>query len=785
MSNPTPPAPGAQPLRSALKTEDDHERTPPLKAVQIEEPEQVPSEEGHHRKQFSAGVGKRLSGRPPIVGANSSRTSLLSQSSFEPLAGLASNQSSVEGQADPEAPGAHRHHHHLSQRLVAQVAEWLESERVKKTNRKSRRSRYGRHRHAPTEEEAVEPSASASASTAAAPVEHTPKHNRSYSIDSQNSDISLDRLQKILDDSMSALGLNSVPHYVPRSHSKKAHKKRSLFHLHRTASSDTEFHDGDVLVPKCDAWLDNSKTMSYGGGKAADDDMSISSRKEEKERKAWIKFKNEIIRITHTLRIKGWRRVPLDSGDNIDVQRLSGALTNAVYVVSPPKDIVEKTEPGKKTPAKLLLRVYGPQVENIIDRENELSVLRRLARKKIGPRMLGTFENGRFEQFFNAITLTAELIRDPDTSKQIAKRMRELHDGVELLDEEREAGPGTFKAWDSWIENVEKAITYLDQKILSGDPGPIRGPADSWKKRGLVLGVEWPKFKETYMKYREKVEAYYGGSQGVNDQLVFAHSDTQYGNILRIQLDDQKSPLLQPQNEHKQLIVIDFEYAAANTRGLEFANHFTEWTYNYHDALKPYACNTAAYPTPDEQRRFLKAYVGHRPEFPHSGSTPNLRPLDSPSTEIPGISVGASHMAGSTSSITDFMLDARAPPGGWKENEKRQAEQTEKQVNQLMEETRLWRVASTAFWVAWGLMQTNIENLEKSDAATEEPQVEGAQPASIAAPEEASGESDEFDYLAYTQDRALFFWGDCIQMGLAKLEDFPEDVQAKIKFVEY
>ncbi|KAI4593630.1 hypothetical protein KJ359_009114 [Pestalotiopsis sp. 9143b] len=778
-SNPPTPDPGALPLRSALRAEDDHERTPPLKAVQIEEPEQEASEESHHRKQFSAGVGKRLSGRPPIVGANSSRTSLLSQSSLEPLASLASNQSSTPGQAEPDASSGHRHHHHVSHRFVSQVAEWLEYERQKKTNRKSRRSRYGRSsKHAPVEDEAAaEPSGS---TDAAAHVESTPKHNRSYSIDSQHSDVSLDRLQRILDDSMSALGLNSIPQYIPRSHSKKSHKKRSLFHLHRAASSDTEFHDGDVVVPSCDAWLDNSKTMSYGGGKAADDGGSISSRKEAKERKAWIKFKNEIIRIAHTLRIKGWRRVPLDSGDMIEVQRLSGALTNAVYVVSPPKDIAEKTEPGKKVPAKLLLRVYGPQVENIIDRESELSVLRRLARKKIGPRMLGTFENGRFEQFFNAITLTAAHIRDPETSKQIAKRMRELHDGIEVLDEEREAGPGTFKAWDHWIDNVEKVITYLDEKILSGNPGPIRSPADSWKNRGLVLGVEWPKFKETYMKYRERVEAYYGGSQGVNDQLVFAHSDTQYGNILRIQLDDQKSPLLQPQNEHKQLIVIDFEYAAANTRGLEFANHFTEWTYNYHDPVKPYACNTAAYPTPEEQIRFLKAYVDHRPEFPHPGSTPNLRPLDSPS-EIPGVSGFTSHMAGSTSSITDFMLDARAPPGGWKENEKRQSEQTEKQIKQLMEETRLWRVASTAFWVAWGLMQTSVENLQKSDMP-DSPQAEGGAPPS---PVEASGESDEFDYLAYTQDRALFFWGDCIQMGLAKLEDFPEDMQAKIKFVEY
>ena len=32
-----------------------------------------------------------------------------------------------------------------------------------------------------------------------------------------------------------------------------------------------------------------------------------------------------------------------------------------------------------------------------------------------------------------------------------------------------------------------------------------------------------------------------------------------------------------PANEHKQLVVIDFEYASANVPGLEFANHFVSW----------------------------------------------------------------------------------------------------------------------------------------------------------------------------------------------------------------
>ena len=72
----------------------------------------------------------------------------------------------------------------------------------------------------------------------------------------------------------------------------------------------------------------------------------------------------------------------------------------------------------------------------------------------------------------------------------------------------------------------------------------------------------------------------------MQEHLVFAHNDvsthisahvltiqTQYGNLLRIEPPGE-SPLLLPANVHKQLVVIDFEYANANVPGHEFANHF-------------------------------------------------------------------------------------------------------------------------------------------------------------------------------------------------------------------
>lgn len=250
-----------------------------------------------------------------------------------------------------------------------------------------------------------------------------------------------------------------------------------------------------------------------------------------------------------------------------------------------------------------------------------------------------------------------------------------------------------------------------------------------------------------------------------------------------------------PANEHKQLIVIDFEYASANVPGLEFANHFvhfppfpnrdanvalklfqTEWCYNYHDAEKPYALNENVYPTPVEQRRFLSAYIQHRP-FASVPPTPN-----------PDLSSSSSS------------LDSRAPP------EIIRDEAVEAEIQRLMHEARLWRVANSAQWVAWGIVQATVPGMDEAlkalkrpvshaagtlpNGAVERPTLES--PGGASQENEAEGdeegegeEEEEFDYLGYAQDRAMFFWGDVLQLGIVTREQLPATLLDKIKRVQY
>jgi choline kinase len=260
---------------------------------------------------------------------------------------------------------------------------------------------------------------------------------------------------------------------------------------------------------------------------------------------------------------------------------------------------------------------------------------------------------------------------------------------------------------------------------------------------------------------------------------------TQYGNLLRLE-PATESPLLLPANEHKQLVVIDFEHSSANTPGFEFANHFTEWCYNYHDEERPWACNTRLYPTSEEQYRFVSAYLTHRPAFPGS-------PFGSPSIR-----------ARTATNITPFSLDEGpdGPSPHQLQVEKSYQDELDAEVRHLMHYTRLWRVMNSAQWVAWGIVQAKAPGMEEGIAEMA--------PASSDTYDACNGhgngngngndndaktprvdadvdEEEEFDYLAYAQDRAMFFWSDMLALGLVDEKELPAPMIKHIRsrIVEY
>ncbi|KAJ5491336.1 hypothetical protein N7539_002903 [Penicillium diatomitis] len=708
--------------------------------------------EGPSVKQYRAPVAK-VTARPPIQPLQSVASGLSSQSSVK-------NDSHLTNRSE-QAPKEEEEHLNL----FHQVSEWLEHEKIRRRNRKARRAEAAA--------EAGVTGTDTARDSEETSMEESPRCSEST--------FSLDKLEKILLQYSGTHKKDSLSSLLPV----KRTGRRRLKGLRRGSASESEFTDVEAPVPSVEAILDNSKTLAYTGGAAEEESIeSSSSSRRLKDQEAWLTFKRDIVRIAHTMQLRGWRRVSMEAAGDIKVIRLSGALTNAVYVVEPPKQLplsTKSTTEGSSTsiprrpPPKLLLRIYGPQVDHLIDREKELQILRRLGRKNIGPRVLGTFLNGRFEEYFEARPLTSRELRLPDTAKQIAKRMRELHDGIELLEEEREGGPVIFKNWDKWVDRCEQVTTWLD-KELESPQNEAKATAEPWRRRGYVCGVPWAQFRKAVESYRVWLVASCGGINEIKRQLVFAHNDTQYGNLLRMEPATQ-SPLLLPANQHKQLVVIDFEYSSANTPGLEFANHFTEWCYNYHDEEIPWACNNRLYPTPEEQRRFVATYLTHRPAIPGGPASPMASPSGTPAMR------GGRPVA----AITPLSLDegVEGTTGG-QQLETVEEDDLESKVRYLMGQTRLWRAINSAQWVAWGIVQAKVPGMDEGiaamaaaahpDCAVEDAKAESAVEEKFKAPPvdpDIDEEEEAFDYLAYAQDRAMFFWSDLFALGLVKPDELP------------
>ena len=286
-------------------------------------------------KQYRAKGAKRLSGRPAAMSSTSSFGSL---ENLVPIAKTVS-QLSDSSDAQTRSPQTRKQSHRSrSSHIISQVRHWLNEEKARRAARQHK-SREGASRLS---------SAAHATSALAHKVHehgymHRPGHRRRASSASSDSVQALEKLEQILaagiDLQAETAKEDRAGSYFPRRASRLLRKQSVV------ASSDTECQDNELYVPSADVVLDHSKTMGYcGGGAASELNLPELSERVRKDKEGWLQFKYEIVRLSHTLKLPRWRRVPLEQSGDIVVERLSGALTNAVYVVSPPSDMPLSTQ---------------------------------------------------------------------------------------------------------------------------------------------------------------------------------------------------------------------------------------------------------------------------------------------------------------------------------------------------------------------------------------------------------------------------------------------------------
>ncbi|CAI5506644.1 unnamed protein product [Closterium sp. Naga37s-1] len=275
---------------------------------------------------------------------------------------------------------------------------------------------------------------------------------------------------------------------------------------------------------------------------------------------------------------------------------MSAAMTNTVYECvwvptrkneprgSKAKNSKEEEEDysGEK---RVLVRLYGPATTMLFQREHEETVTRAMSELGLGPKLLASFGTGRVEEFLQAKPLTAEEMRQPETSRQIARRMRHFH-SLQLPD----TTPGEVASclWSRLRRWLSLAQLLHPWGVHGANPRQVgekihRLEAAAGRRWGEGLGKQ-ERGGEAEVADREGEVVADGGSEGEGSGrwVGLCHMDVQHGNILQ-------------ERGTGRIVLIDYEYSGYAHVACDIANHFCEMAADY-DRPHPHLLDYTKYP---------------------------------------------------------------------------------------------------------------------------------------------------------------------------------------------
>ncbi|KAJ1781414.1 hypothetical protein LPJ59_007053, partial [Coemansia sp. RSA 2399] len=310
-------------------------------------------------------------------------------------------------------------------------------------------------------------------------------------------------------------------------------------------------------------------------------------------------------------------------------------------------------------PSKYIVRVYAKGSEELLSRDKELYWLSQLSPLGIGAQMFGIFGNGRIEQYLESTTLNKDNIRHTSASRNIARRLCELHTLVSYYRPHGSGNPNGKEAVylngkpELW-NKADTGMQTIHNKWLE-----VRRKCDSNPQCAEILD-NWPKLVQAVQKFKLRVEQ-------AHSPLVFAHNDLQPGNVLRMERTGK-------------IEIVDYEFSGYNYRGYDIANHFSEWMIDYYHPEHPHLMDPGQYPTEKQRHNFLRAYV-HAKAF---------------------IDANVKANAGGVKSNTARPVKIRSI--------KLSEDRVRKEVAELEREVALFVTATHLFWGIHGLVKARISN---------------------------------------------------------------------------
>jgi ethanolamine kinase len=294
--------------------------------------------------------------------------------------------------------------------------------------------------------------------------------------------------------------------------------------------------------------------------------------------------------------VPSWEK--LDVSD-FTVTQLQGGVTNVLHLVSLTSE--------SHSPRAVLVRVFGANTEQIINRERDNLSLRFLAQEGIGPPYFGRFRNGRIEGFLaGAKTLAPKDMRSEAIVALVAQSVARMHrvalPGLQHTHASLPSAPAASAAapasspsakgelttllWhrlDSWMDQADTIAFAASQAataarfaaVMDGGGCKRMRQEIEWMRTCTAVGFGSGKALSAEAMVRTGVDGENAGVEVARaraasfmHETVYCHNDLLPANMLLLELG----------TPEERVCLVDMEYSGPNCRAMDVANHFCEYS---------------------------------------------------------------------------------------------------------------------------------------------------------------------------------------------------------------
>ncbi|GMR48040.1 hypothetical protein PMAYCL1PPCAC_18235 [Pristionchus mayeri] len=270
------------------------------------------------------------------------------------------------------------------------------------------------------------------------------------------------------------------------------------------------------------------------------------------------------------------------------IKQITGGMSNLLFLVQ----LCDSLSLKHSEPRRALLRIHcQSDIDQLL---SESVVFTLLSERKLGPRLLGVFPGGRFEQYIPSRPLQCLEISQHRFAREISGMLARVHS----LDVPIGKEPQLINRMRTWInkwsayDSSKEGITI---KCTRANVHPSKYPSHV-SIEDLNAEVA---FVERFL-------------DSIHSPIIFSHNDLQEGNILLIEKEQE--------GDVQDLALIDFEYCDYNYRGFDLGNHMCEYGLDYSCDKHPYYF---VYPEKlemeEERGRFCAGYMEELYEMQSKG----------------------------------------------------------------------------------------------------------------------------------------------------------------------